>query len=125
MNRFKALLAFLGLAAGVAVAQVPPTQVQVQARPDIASLLGLDAWRAAQVNALLESAHEKARYALEQIGPPKDDATRATMRAALEAIRADTDTKLAAMLTPEQMARLHAALPAPSPRLEPMNFRKG
>ena len=125
MNRFKALFALFGLAAGVAVAQVPATPVQSQARADIGALLGLDAWKAAQVNALLESAHEKARYAHEQIGTPKDDATRATMRAALDAIRADTDTKLAAMLTPDQMARLRAALPAPSPRLQLMNFRKG
>ncbi len=122
MNRFKALFAFFGVAAGVAVAQMPPTESPRQ-RPDIAALLNLDGERAAQVESILDTAHAKMRAAHEQIGPPVDETARATMHAAMEAIRADTDARLATVLSAEELARLRAALPPP--RFQPMAFRKG
>ena len=49
-----------------------------------------------------------------QIGRPTDDTTRATLRAAMHAIRVDTDSQLATVLTAEELAKLQAALPKPS-----------
>lgn len=126
MTKLRSLLAFLGLAAGVAGAQMMPPH-QDGARPpriDVVNLLSLDAARAGQVETILNAAGAKVRALREQLGPPTDEATRATFRAAMEAIRADTDEKLAAVLTAEEIARLHAAMP-PSPRLEAMRFKRG
>src|SRR5215212_1650964 len=103
MNRFKALFAFFGVAAGFAVAQVPQSGSPPPQRPDIAALLGLDAVRAAKVEDILEGANVKARFAREQIGAASDETTRATMRAAMEAIREDTEEKLARVLTSEEL----------------------
>ena len=124
MNRFKALFAFFGVAAGFAVAQVPHSASPPPQRPDIAALLGLDAARAAKVEEILEAASVKTRYAREQIGPISDQTARVTMLAAMEAIRADTDEKLSHILSTDEMAMLRAALPPPSPRLQLMHFRR-
>ena len=124
MNAFKALLAFFGVAAGVAVAQVPPVEGPRQ-RQDLAALLNLDHARAARVEAIFEGAREKMRVAHEQIGPAVDETTRLTLHAAMEAIRADTEEKLGAILTEEELARLHAALPRPPARFEAMRFKHG
>jgi hypothetical protein len=118
MNRFKALFAFFGVAAGMAIAEVPQ-------RPDIAALLNLDSARAAKVEQILQAADVKTRFAREQIGPISDETSRVTMRAAMEAIRADTDEKLARVLSSDEMATLRAALPPPSPRFTLMHFRRG
>ncbi|SRR5258706_5295869 len=124
MTRLRLIFASLGLAAIVAGAQTPPPNAGARApRIDIVNLLGLDATRASQVDTILLQAHEKMRYAHEQIGPPTDETTRATMHAAMEAIRSDTDAKLEAVLTADEMAKLRAALPPP--RLEPMRFNRG
>ena len=123
MNAFKALFAFFGVAAGVAVAQMPPSESPRQRR-DFAALLQLDAARAARVEAVFSLAAEKMRVAREQIGPAVDETTRLTLYAAMEAIRADTEEKLGAILTEEELARLLAALPPPPARLEPMRFKR-
>ena len=125
MNRFKALFAFFGVAAGFAVAQVPHSAELPVQRPDIAALLGLDSARAAKVEEILEAASVKTRFAREQIGPVNDETSRVTMRAAMEAIRADTDEKLAHVLSTDELAILRAALPPPSPRMQLMHFRRG
>jgi hypothetical protein len=119
------LFAFLGLTAGVASADVmsPPHDNARAPRIDTVNLLSLDATRAAQVEAILNGAQQKMRTVHEQVGPPTDDATRATFQAAMQAIRVDTDGKLAAVLTPEELARLRAAMPPP--RLEAMRFKRG
>lgn len=61
--------------------------------PDIATLLNLDATRAAKVHAIQEASREKMR-----------------------ALREDTDKQLATVLTAEEMAKLKASRPAPPPR---------
>ena len=121
----RTLFAFLGLAAGVANADMtPPSHAHERApRIDVVNLLSLDATRAAQVETILNGAREKTRAVHDQLGLPTDDTTRATFRAAMEAIRVDTDSKLAAVLSPDELARLHAAMPPP--RLEAMRFKKG
>ena len=124
MTRLRLIFASLGLAASVAGAQMPPPNAGARApRIDIVNLLGLDATRASQVETILNEAHEKIRSAHEQIGPPTDETTRATMHAAMEAIRSDTDAKLGSVLTAEEIAKLRAAMPPP--RLEPMRFNRG
>jgi hypothetical protein len=120
------LFAFLTMTAGVAGADMmpPPPEGARPPRVDIVNLLSLDATRAAQVETILNGARSKMRTLHEQLGHPTDDATRATFHAAMEAIRGDTDDKLAAVLSPDELARLHAALPPP-PRLEAMRFKRG
>ena len=120
------LFAFLGLTAGVAGADMMPPP-QGGARPprvDVVNLLSLDATRAAQVETILNGARQKMRTLHEQLGRPTDDATRATFHAGMEAIRVDTDEKLAAVLSADELARLHAAMPPP-PRFEAMRFKRG
>jgi hypothetical protein len=119
------LFAFLGLTAGVASADVmpPPHDGVRPPRVDVINLLSLDAGRTAQVEAILYGARQKMHVVHEQLGTPTDDATRTTFHAAMEAIRVDTDEKLALVLTPDELARLHAAMPPP--RLEAMRFKKG
>ena len=123
MTRLRLIFASLGLAAIVAGAQTPPNAGARAPRIDIVNLLGLDATRAAQVETILQEAQGKMRYAHEQIGPPTDETTRATMHAAMEAIRSDTDAKLGSVLTADEMERLRAALPPP--RFEAMRFNRG
>jgi hypothetical protein len=120
------LFAFLGLAAGVANADVVSPQHDTPRPPrvDVVNLLSLDANRAAQVDAILNGARSKMRSVHEQLGHPTDDTTRHAFRAAMEAIRVDTDQKLASVLTPDELARLQAAMPPP-PRLEAMRYKKG
>ena len=69
-----------------------------------------------RVEAILESARAKMRSARQQIGRPSDDTTRATMRAAMEAIRQDTDKQLATVLSADDIGKLNAALHHPPPR---------
>jgi|KBSSwiStaDraftv2_1062776.scaffolds.fasta_scaffold219203_2 hypothetical protein len=125
MKTLRFLFASLGLAAGFAGAQMPPPEDSRPPRVDVVNLLGLDAARAADVDAILLGAQQKVRALREQLGPPTDESTRATFHAAMEAIRADTDAKLSAVLTSDEMAKLHAALPPPAPRLQAMHFKKG
>ncbi|APV49341.1 hypothetical protein BWI17_06405 [Betaproteobacteria bacterium GR16-43] len=61
--------------------------------PDIATMLNLDAARAAKVRAIQESTHQK-----------------------MQALREDTDKQLATVLTAEEMAKLKASRPGPPPR---------
>jgi len=115
-----------GLAAGVAGADATPPTSSFNPGPpriDVVNLLSLDATRAARVEAILNGAQSKMRTVHAQLGAPTDDATRATMRAAMEAIRVDTDTKLGTVLTPDELKRLQAAMPPP--RMEVMRFKKG
>ena len=124
MTGLRLIFASLGIAASVAGAQMLQPDAGARApRIDIVNLLGLDATRAVQVDTILQQAHEKVRYAHEQIGAPTDETTRATLHAAMEAIRSDTDAKLGSVLTAEEMAKLGAALPPP--RFEPMRFNRG
>jgi hypothetical protein len=95
---------------GFAAAQMPPPRDRVHPPIDIAAVLNIDADKASQVEAILRATHEKVRAAMQEIGPPKGDATRAELREIMEAIRAQSDQLLAAILTPDQIALLHDAL---------------
>jgi hypothetical protein len=138
MHFVRTILAFFslfGLAIGFAMAEAPARSGFGPHPGNLGELLNIDGDRAANVEAILMQAREKIRSAVEQVGPPNDEATRATLRAAMEAIRSDTDGKLAALLTPDELARLRSKLPSPVPRLQPgsapagsgsnLIFRKG
>jgi hypothetical protein len=111
MFRFQSILALLAFTSTVAAAQSPPAPRTMPPRVDIAALLNLDAARAQQVDAIMQAAHARMKAAREQIGRPTDDSTRNLMHTAMQAIRADTDQQLAAVLTSDELARLHAAMP--------------
>jgi hypothetical protein len=109
----KNFLAPIMLASTLASAQVPPDD----RRPpvDVAALLGLDATRAAQVEAILATAQAKMRAARRDIGKPSDDTTRNAMHAAMQAIHQQTDQQLSAVLTPGELDKLHDAMRANRP----------
>jgi hypothetical protein len=100
----KAIRSVFGLA-GLLVLAVFPVSAQTPNPPeplgvriDVATHLGLDAKRAQQVEAILGAARGKMHAAK---GEPVQNA----------AIRTETETKLASVLTPAEMKRLKAALP--------------
>ena len=109
----KNLLAPIMLASTLAGAQVPPPE----RRPpvDVAALLGLDATRAAQVEAILATAQSRVRAAHREIGRPTDEATRNAMHAALQAIHQQADQQLAAVLSADELGKLHDAMRASRP----------
>lgn len=88
-------LAVAALASTLAMAQHPP-------RVDIAALLGIDAGKAQQVQAILDDGRRQ-------------------MHQAMEVIHQDTDKKLSAILTPDQVAKLKASMPHPGPGRERAN----
>jgi hypothetical protein len=90
----------------------PPSPAQ------IVSLLNLDAQRAQVVTAILENGHQQMQ-ALRQQGQPTDDASRAAMRASMQAVRADVDKQLAGVLTADELAKLRQSMPRPQ-RRQPM-----
>lgn len=111
MKIFRTLLALFGLAAGMAVAQVPLVETES---------------RAARVQAIIDTAHVKIRVAQEQIGPPVDETSRVILYAAMEAIRSDTEEKLGEILSGEEVAAVlvRAKFPPTPPRFESLRFRK-
>jgi len=112
MTTLKRLFASFAFASTVASAQVPQPP-GAPPRIDVATLLNLDATRAQAVEAILEGARLKHVALREQLGPPRDDSTRAAFRAGMRAIRDDTDQKLATVLTAGEAATLKAAMPRP------------
>jgi hypothetical protein len=123
-----ALLSLLGFAVAFAAAEMPgrTSGNGFGPKPGYSEALNLDPSRAAQVEAILRQRDARVRTAHEQIGRPSDEATRATLHAALEAIRGDTDAKLAAILSPEELQKLRVLVPPPAtPRLEAMTFKRG
>ncbi len=107
------ILTALALASTVATAQ--PIPGQGFNRIDVVKLLNLDADRAGKVESILENAHVRMRNARAQIGRPTDDTTRATLHAAMKAIRDDTDQQLATVLTAAEMQELLDSMPRPRP----------
>ena len=79
---------------------------------DIAALLGLDAARAAQVNTILsdERMQRKALWEAKK-GIAHDDASKAAFREQMQSLRAGTQAKLTAVLTPEELQKLRDNLP--------------
>ncbi len=80
---------------------------------DVAAVLDVDAAKAAQVQSILDAGHSKMMALRDQSGRPTDDASRQKMHDAMASIHKDTDTQLKAILTPDQMAKLKAAMPRP------------
>ena len=108
MASLRKLLASFLFSSTAAVAQMPQTEPP---RVDIAELLNLDATRAQQVYAIMKLSHQRIAAAREQIGRPTNETTRTVLRAAIDAIHADTDSQLAAVLTTDELDKLHTALP--------------
>ena len=117
MSPFRSILASLAFTSAVGSAQTPP--YGAPPRVDVATLLNLDSSRAQQVDAILKAAREKMRAAHKQIGRPTDETTRTMMRAAMDAIRVDTDQQLATVLSAEEIVKLHEAMPRPGNRGRP------
>ncbi len=107
MAQFRKILASLLFTSTAVVAQTPLAEPP---RGDIAVLLNLDAARAEQVHAIMRASREKMQAAREQIGLVTDETSRSVMQAAMQAIRAETDGKLATVLTPEELDKLHAVI---------------
>ena len=101
MKSARPLLLALLVTSTAALAQHPPPGPPP--RVDIAKVLNLDATRAEQVKAIMQATHQKMEV----------------VRAQMEAIRRDTDTQLAAVLTPDELEKLHAAMPKPPHRGPP------
>ena len=112
----RTVFAVATLASAMALAQAP--QGHPPPRVDIAGLLNVDAAKAQQVQAILDDGRKQAHTLREQNGRPTDDASREKMHAAMEAIRQDTDKKLSAILTADQVAKLKASMPRPGPGRE-------
>ena len=101
MKPSRTLLLSLLLSSSTAFAQMPPGAPPP--RVDIAAVLNLDATRAEQVKAIMQATHQKMEV----------------VRAQMEAIRRDTDTQLAAVLTADELEKLRAAMPKPPHRGPP------
>jgi hypothetical protein len=97
-----------GFTAFDAPAQREPTPIE-----NVVSQLNLDPDRAQKVTTILQNSRSRARAAREQIGRPTDETSRNTLRSALDAIRTDTNEQLAAILSPDEMSKLKAAMPPP------------
>lgn len=116
MASFRRLLASLLFSSTAVVAQTPPAEPP---RVDIAVLLNLDAARAEQVHAIMKASHAKIVAAHQQIGLVTDETSRSVMHSAMEAIRIDTDSQLATVLTAEELDKFHAAIAARRHRMRP------
>ena len=108
MNVRRTVFAAMAIATGstLAMAQGHPPKI------DIAAVLNVDSAKAAQVQSILDDGRSQMR-ALREQGRPADDAAREKMHEAMQSIHKDTDSKLAAILTPDQVAKLKAAMPRP------------
>ena len=76
-------------------------------------MLGLDSTRAEIVTAIFENAHARIEDAHGQLGEPTSEAVRVALDAALHAIHHDVEKQLAAVLGPEDLARVKAEIPPP------------
>jgi hypothetical protein len=112
MRFLNALLSAAVLGCTGASAQPPSHPPREAAYTRLVTLLGLDVARADLVVAILENAHARVHEARAQIGEPRDDASRATLDAAMQAIRQEMDRQLGAVLSESEMTRVNAQLPA-------------
>jgi hypothetical protein len=91
----------------------PPPPLREPSFTRIIELLGLDRTRAELVTAIFENAHARIEEAHRQLGEPNSEAVRVALESALHAIYQDAERQLAAVLGPEQLARVKAEIPAP------------
>ena len=118
MKSLRHAAAAIAAMAGLAQAQParppgPPPVAQILAS------IGVDDTRSQKVVAIFRNSRERAHAARQQIGRPTDDTTRATLRAAMQAIRTDTDRQLAEVLSADELAKLKQAMPPPHRRPPP------
>ena len=125
MYLLRPIIAFFAILSTVALAQMPPRPDGPPARIDVAKVLGIDAARAQQVEAILKSAHDKRMALREQMGAGKDETSRDAMHARMRAIREDTDRQLSAVLSAEELKKLHDAMPRPARPEDGRGPRKG
>lgn len=76
-------------------------------------MLGLDSTRAEIVAAIFDNAHARMEEARRQLGEPTSEAVRTALDAAMRAIHEDLERQLAAVLGPEDLARVKAEIPPP------------
>ena len=93
MTVIRTAITALAFASALAQAEVPSLHAS-PAPLNIAAVVGIDTARAEVVQSILESGHQRRV-------------------AAMEAIRAETETQLAAVLNAEELAKLKQALPPP------------
>ncbi len=102
LRKFRPALLSLAIALALPLAQAqshdhPPPKIDFAA-------LGIDAKTAAAVEKVLREQHEKRRML---------DTEREATREKMEALRRETDQKLAALLSPEQLKKLQELRPRP------------
>jgi hypothetical protein len=109
MKILRSAMAALAFTSTLSHGQTPPYD---RSRPavDIVALLNLDTRRASVVEAILENSVQRMNTAREQVGEATDETSHTVMRAAMHAIRADTDKQLSSVLTDEEMAKLKEAM---------------
>lgn len=78
-----------------------------------AAMIGLDGPRAEVVDAILENAMSRVAWIRGELGPANDPASRNVMRAAMDAIIDDTEERLVAVLTADELERLKQAMAPP------------
>lgn len=111
MSMLRVLAAAMAALATTAAFAQPEMALAIPARHQIPAVLHLDAPRARQVDAILESAY--ARLSLVRMQAAADDAARKALLTALLTIRYETDAQLATVLKPEEFARLKESLYPP------------
>ncbi len=112
MNNMRLLAAVAAFAAGAALAH-PEIALVAPARAQVATVLNLDAPRARQVDAILESAYARMSLVRANAGAPSSDTARLALLTAVLTIRYETDSQLATVLTPEEFARMKESLYLP------------
>lgn len=78
-----------------------------------AAMIGLDTPRSQVVDAILENAMTRVAWIRGEMGSASDPTSRNVMRAAMDAIIDDTEEKLDAVLSAEELERLRQAMAPP------------
>ena len=91
----------------------PPPALPPAPFTRIIVLLGLDSTRAELVTAIFENAQARMEQAREQLGEPTSETVRVALDSAMHAIHQDVERQLAAVLGPEELARVKQEIPHP------------
>ena len=113
MSPLRLLAAVTAAFAMSAVQAQPQTALAIPARAEVTSALNLDAQRARQVDAILNTAFARMSVVRSQMGAPNDDTSRVALLTAVLTIRYETDMQLASVLTPDEFARMKESLYQP------------
>ena len=113
MSPLRLLAAVTAAFAMSAVQAQPQTALAIPARAEVSAALNLDAQRARQVDAILNTALARMSVVRSQMGNPNDDTSRLALLTAVLTIRYETDMQLASVLTPDEFARMKETLYLP------------